>query len=77
MLNLQDFTNIFETYTDSSDLQLGVTILKDNNNILFYSKKITETQQWYTTVERKIPSIVRVLKENENILPDQLIIVYT
>ena len=45
MLNFKDFTNIIEIYTDYSYLQLGVTILHDNNHILVYSRKIEETHK--------------------------------
>ena len=47
-----DYTKPFEIYTDTSDYQLGPTILQDRSLIAYYSKKLTDIQCNYTTTEK-------------------------
>ena len=60
--------------TDASDYQLGAVIkqcndkLKQNMSIAFYSRKLTPTQQNYSTIEKELLSIVEVFKEFHQML---------
>ena len=69
--------------TDASNYQLG-TVIKQHNAqhqqnmpITFYSCKLTQTQQNYTTIEKELLSIVEVFKEFHLMLLGSKIIVYT
>ena len=77
MLAFPDFSKTFDIHTDASHYQLGSVISQDGKPIAFYSRKLTETQQRYTTTERELLSIVETLKEFRNILLGQKIRVYT
>jgi len=77
LLAFPDFTKPFHVHVDASDIQLGGVISQDNKPIAFYSRKLTPTQQNYTTSEREMLSVVETLKEYRNILLGQNIVVYT
>ena len=77
LLSYPNFNQPFEIHTDASHTQLGSVISQNNKPIAFYSRKLSETQQRYTTTERELLSIVETLKEFRNILLGQEIIIYT
>ena len=56
MLAFPDFTKEFVIYTDASKYQLGAVITQAGRPIAFYSRKLTATQQRYTTTERELLS---------------------
>jgi len=77
MLSFPDFSKTFDVHTDASDFQLGGVISQEGRPIAFYSRKLTDTQQKYTTGEREMLSIVETLKEYRNILLGQKIRIHT
>src|SRR5210317_938099 len=77
ILSYLDFSKPFEIYTDASKIQLGAVISQNNKPIDFYSRMLSQAQTRYTTTERELLSIVETLKEFQNILLGQQIIVYT
>src|SRR5210317_1941473 len=77
ILSYPDFSKPVEIYTDASKVQLGSVISQNNQPIVFYSRKLSQAQTRYTTTERELLSIVETLKEFQNILLGQQIIVYT
>jgi hypothetical protein len=77
LLRFPDFTKPFDIHTDASDLQLGAVISQSNHPLAFYSRKLSPTQQRYTTSERELLSIVETLKEFRNILLGRIINVFT
>ena len=68
---------IFSVFTDARDYQLGAVILQDNKTLAFYSCKLNSTQKNYTTGELELLSIVKTLKEFQNILLGQRLVVHT
>ena len=52
------FNETFQIHTDASAFQLGVVINQKGKPIVFYRRKLADTQQRYTVTERKILSIV-------------------
>ncbi len=53
----------FDVYTDASDFQLGTCIIQEGRPIAYFSRKLTKSQQNYTTVEKEMLSIITTLKE--------------
>ena len=71
-----DFSKPFETFTDSSDAQLGAVIAQEGRPIACCSRKLTAPQLNHTVTERELLAIVETLKEFRNILLGQNVTVY-
>ena len=59
---------LFEVHTDASDKQLSAIISQNNKPIAFFSRRLSKSQQNYTTTEKELLSIVECLKQFRNIL---------
>ncbi len=77
LLSYPDFNKPFHIHTDASHYQLGTVISQDNHPIAFYSCKLQPAPIRYTTTERELLLIVETLKEFQNILLGQQIVVHT
>ncbi len=77
VLAYPDFLKPFEIYTDASSTQLGAVIIQDNRPIVFFSRKLSETQQKYSVMEIKLLALMETLKEFKGMLWGQDIKVYT
>ena len=54
VLTYPDFIEAFKIYTNDSAFQLGAVISQKGKPIAFYSRKLTDTQQRYTVIEREL-----------------------
>ena len=77
MLTYPDFKKPFHIYTDASNYQLGSVIMQEGKPLAFYTRKMNKAQARYTTGEQELLSIVETLKEFQNILMGQQIVVHT
>ncbi len=77
VLAYPDFLKHFEIYTDTSSTQLRAVITQDNRPIVFFSRKLSKTQQKYSVTEIELLAIVETLKEFKGILWGQNIKGYT
>ena len=69
-----DYSNQFEIYSDASSRQLGAVI---NRPIVFFSWKLTETQQHYSATKIELLALVETLIEFKGMLWGQSTKVYT
>ena len=51
-LNYPDFNETFKTHTNASAFQLGSVISQKGKPSALYSRKITDSQQRYTVIDR-------------------------
>jgi hypothetical protein len=58
-----DFLKPFEIFMNTSSMQLGAVITQDNRPIVFFSRKLSKTQQKYSVTEIELLAIVETLKE--------------
>ena len=77
MLSYPDFTDEFHVYADASDYQIGGVIMQKGKPLAFYTRKLNKAQSKYTTGEQELLSIVETLKEFQNILLGQRLVVHT
>jgi hypothetical protein len=57
-----DHNKRFDVYTDSY-FQLGTCIIQEGWPVAYFSRKLTNSQQNYTTMEKEMLSIITTLKE--------------
>jgi hypothetical protein len=54
----QDYSKVFEIYTDASSKQLGSVITQDNRPPTFFSRKLSETQQRYSATKIELLAMI-------------------
>ena len=62
-LAFPDHNKPFHVKTDASDKQLGAVIFQEDRPIAYYTRKLSDAQRNYTTMEKELLSIVATLKE--------------
>ena len=72
-----DFLQPFEIHTDASEYRMGGVISQNGNAIAYWSRKLSETQKQYPTIEQELLAITEILKEYRKMLYGQCIIIWT
>ena len=50
--NFTDLNETFKIHTNASAFQLGMVISQKGKHINFYTRKLTDTQHWYTITDK-------------------------
>ena len=62
LLSYPDLTKPFDIHTNTSDFQLHAVISQNLKKIAFYRRKLNPAQMQYTTTEKELLAIVKMLK---------------
>ena len=77
LLTYPYFNETFKNHTDASTFKLGAVISHKVKPIGFYSRRLTDAQQWYKVTERELLSILETMKEFGKIILGHKLIIYT
>ena len=77
LITYPGFNETFKIHTNASAFQLGSVISHKGKPIYFYSRKLTDSQQWYKLTEGELLSIVENLKELRTISLAHKLRIYT
>ena len=64
-------------YTDTSNIQLGATLVQDGKPLKFYTRKLSDMQVNYTVGEKELLGIAEGLKAFTGVIRGQDLIVHT
>lgn len=67
LLAYPDFSKSFNVYLDTSDYQLGATVVQNGSPLDFYTRKLLASQKNYTVREKELLGIVERSKAFEGI----------
>ena len=73
MMYYLDFNQAFEMHTDSSDYQMGVLVNQMGRQVVYWSKKLSDTQKKYPTAGQELLVIVECLKQYKTMLFEQFL----
>ncbi len=60
-----DYNKWVDVYIDASDFQLGACIIQEGRPVAYFLRKLTKSQQSYTTMEKKCFQLLQLLKNFE------------
>lgn len=72
---LPNFEKPFEVETDASMVGIGAVLLQDGRPVEFFSEKLSDTRQRWSTYEQELYAIVQALKHWEYyLLPKEFVL---
>ena len=77
ILAYPDFDRPIHLYTDTSDLQLGATLMQNGKPLGYYTRKLNKSQRNYTVGEKELLSVFEGLKAFDGVVRGTYIIIHT
>ncbi|KAI5681851.1 hypothetical protein M9H77_03079 [Catharanthus roseus] len=62
VLNLPDYSKLFEVHTDASDFAVGGVLMQDGHPIAYESRELNEMERRYTVQEKEMTAIIHCIR---------------
>jgi len=77
VLKLPDFDKDFEIHSDASDFAIGGVIVQDGRPMAFESKKLSETERRWPTLEKEMWAVIHCFKTWGHYIGSKDVVVWT